>query len=106
MEVGAFRSDDGGRGWREVGPRYEDTLLSRIRVAPSAPDRIYINGTHADPNTLQLTRFVGVSDDAGESFLEHPLALGEGEIRFRLLEVDPGRPDVLYGVVDPRISYK
>ncbi|MBM7116082.1 hypothetical protein I3V78_21235 [Archangium primigenium] len=82
------RSEDGGRTWRPTALRRE-AVFSDVRVAPSAPRRLYVSGA------VGYAPYVFRSDDAGETWREWPLAL-EGAYDAKLLAVSPVRPDVLW----------
>jgi photosystem II stability/assembly factor-like uncharacterized protein len=92
---GVYRSDDGGRTWRNVG--LKDTRhIGRVRVDPRDPDTVYVAALgHAwGPNR---ERGVFRSRDGGATW-QHVLFKSEraGAVD---LSLDPGNPRTLFAAV-------
>jgi hypothetical protein len=92
---GLYESRDAGKSWQKrlhLGP---DDYVTQIRVAPSDPARIYLNGLVFDEQndkfSFQLTR----SSDAGATWARVYVPLGFDEDQAVLAAVSPSDPDSL-----------
>jgi hypothetical protein len=91
--TGLFRSDDAGATWTAVGDG--QVPYTRVRVAPSDPNRIYRSAVDVAADAT-LVHKLSVSTDGGNTAVEHLIPLGSNELQARLLAVDPGDPDRVY----------
>jgi len=86
-------AQDAGTGWSALAN--SDVPYTRVRVAPSHPSRVYLSGIGLNETGTFVHR-LGVSDDAGQTIVDRPIALGPHDLQARLLGVDPLRFDHLF----------
>lgn len=79
-----YLSDDSGESWTGVGEAMGDYLLESLVISPSMPNVMYGAGW-----TSALEAVVAASDDGGQTFTRHALALTPEEVRGSVLGVDP-----------------
>ena len=92
---GLFETHDGGASFDQLQPASESDFIATILLAPSQPDRMYIEGQLIAMDGLEP--YVAVSDDGGESFERFEVPLLPTEDTFELLAVSPQDPDLLVG---------
>lgn len=84
---------DGATMWSALAN--DEIPYTRVRVAPSAPGRVYLTGLGLDL-AGRLVHRLGVSDDGGATVTQVDLSLEANDLQARILDVDPTRPDHLY----------
>lgn len=82
QENGLFKTEDGGRSWRRVGPKYPWFRVNRLAFQPGTPSVIYAG----------LVRGVYRSSDGGATW--EPAGLRRGFVT--ALAADPKRAQTLY----------
>lgn len=90
-----FATKDEGATWQRVGtglPR--DALSETLEVARSDAARLYATAATAESGQKQGRFFV--STDTGQTFVEHPIELFEGERAPFVSGVDPTNADRVY----------
>lgn len=94
---GVYVSSDGGASWMLAGPMRAGMMLSKILIAPSDEQRVYVAGIEATESGAQVPQtVVYYSPDGGQTWEEIAFELGAAESSFNLLGVDPVRPEVVY----------
>jgi hypothetical protein len=99
---GISRRDAAG-DWTEVGSRAPVTI-TRVRITKAGNAlRIYESAiriqTSGDAGALETTYLIRVSDDEGQTWKEHDVAVTNGS--FRLEAIDPSDPDRIVGSFSP-----
>jgi len=92
---GLFETSDGGSSFTPLLPTSESDFIATIAIAPSRPERLYLDGQLIGDG--MLTPYVAVSDDGGATFERFELSLLPTEDAFELLAVSPSDPDLLVG---------
>ncbi len=90
--MGVFRSDDGGKSWRNVGLK-ESNRIGRIVVDPRDSDRVLV-ATIGKLYTPGGQRGVYLTEDGGSSWRQ--VLAGDAVTGFIDLVLTPGNPDVVY----------
>jgi photosystem II stability/assembly factor-like uncharacterized protein len=100
---GLYKSTDGGTTWRQLTKGLPaNTVQFDLAIAPSQPNRLYVELVTSDPNSYGSGAGAGLyrSDDAGASWTkittdDRPvLKIGGGDLMVPV--VDPRNPDVVY----------
>lgn len=97
------RSPDGV--WSVMGST-TDALLNRVRVAvrPSGAARFYVGGQRglrkASDGSDETNYLIRVSDDDGQTWIEHDFDMDIGTDIFRIEAVDPQQPDRILASID------
>ena len=86
-----------GTAWSALGN--SDEPYTRVRVAASNPNRVYLTGIGLSQAGTEIHR-LGVSDDGGKTVTDRLLSLGPMDLQARVLDVDPLHPDHLYLYVE------
>ena len=92
---GVYKSTDGGKIWKHIGLE-ETQVISRIRIHPSDPDRVYVAAL-GHPFGSNSERGVFRSLDGGRTWKK---ILYRGERTGAIdLVLDPSNPNVLYATL-------
>lgn len=83
-------TSDGGRSWSPVGNVLLDTYPVTLEIAASRPERLYLGLNDSSISNGSI----GVSDDAGETFVLRAPPAGSDSIY--VSAVDPRNPDRVY----------
>jgi hypothetical protein len=93
-----YRNDGKSDDWMRIGEAKPD-FLTRLHIVKTASGvRMYQSAVMPAPSSQQKPRYyVRVSDDRGQSWMEHDF--GETDGSLRLMAVDPTDPDRIVAVV-------
>jgi photosystem II stability/assembly factor-like uncharacterized protein len=89
---GVYRSEDGGRNWTHVGLA-ETQVVSRVRIHPADPDRVYVAAL-GHPFGTNQERGVFRTTDGGQSW--DRILYRDDRTGAVDLILDPNDPEVLY----------
>jgi hypothetical protein len=76
-----------------------DEPYTRVRVAASNPNRLYLTGIGLSTTGTAVHR-LGVSDDAGKTVIDRLITVGPNDLQARVLDVDRLHPDHAYVYVE------
>jgi hypothetical protein len=92
-ETGLRASSDGGETWRLLLPAADTDFLRYVQIARGDEQRLYM--AKVSFGTGRYVYHVMRSDDAGETWREFPVALGDDEIDLEILGVSPFDPQLV-----------
>ncbi len=89
---GVYKTTDGGETWEHLGLE-ETQTISRVRIHPTNPDRVYVAAL-GHPFGQNSERGIYRTDDGGKSWKQ--ILFKNDKTGVIDLSMDPNNPDVLY----------